>query len=147
MPDKLFANTGIPVCLLILKKNKQTKDILFIDASHDFIKRPKQNNISDDHIDKIVNTYLNRCSVDKYSRVVEVEEIIKNGYNLNMPRYVDTYVKEEVASLEVTMRELSEIDKEIDEANKKLLGMMKMLTSTDSSFYDAMNIFKDVVNK
>ena len=64
-----------------------------------------------------------------------------------MPRYVDTYVKEEVPSLEVTMRELSEIDKEIGETNKKLLGMMEMLTSTDSSFYNAMNIFKVMVNK
>jgi hypothetical protein len=147
LPDKLFANTGIPVCLLILKKNKQTKDILFIDASHDFIKKPKQNNLSDEHIDKLVNTYLNRCNIDKYSRVVEVEEILKNGYNLNMPRYVDTYVKEEVPSLEVTMRELSEIDKEIGETNKKLLGMMEMLTSTDNNFYAAMNIFKGMVNK
>lgn len=147
LPDKLFANTGIPVCLLVLKKNKQTKDILFIDASHDFIKKPKQNNLSDEHIDKIVKTYLNRSNVDKYSRVVEVGEIINNGYNLNMPRYVDTYVKEEVPSLEVTMNEILEIEREIDKANKLLLEDMKLLRSTDSSFYEAVNIFENIVLK
>ncbi len=92
LPANLFHGTGIPVALLVFKKkrNGNSDNILFIDASKEFVKGKDQNELSDEHIDKIVETYVNRVDVDKYAHVATIDEIIENDYNLNIPRYVDT---------------------------------------------------------
>jgi type I restriction enzyme M protein len=91
LPSNLFYGTSIPTCILVLKKCKETpENILFIDASNDFEKVKNQNELTEDHIDKIIKTYQNRTIIDKYSNVATLEEVKANDYNLNIPRYVNT---------------------------------------------------------
>ncbi|WP_303813491.1 type I restriction-modification system subunit M, partial [Apibacter mensalis] len=89
LPSNLFYSTGIPVCILVLKKCKKEDDILFINAGEHYEKGKRQNSLEDKHIDKIVETYQHRYEIERYSRKVSMEEIEKNGYNLNISRYVD----------------------------------------------------------
>jgi type I restriction enzyme M protein len=90
LPSNLFYSTGIPVCILILKKCKKEDDVLFINASEHFEKGKRQNSLSEEHIDRIVNTYKHRAEHERYSRKVSMEEIERNDYNLNISRYVST---------------------------------------------------------
>ena len=93
LPANLFYSTGIPVCILILKKCKKPDDVLFINASEHFDKGKRQNTLSDEHIEKIINTYQQRPdSIERYARRVEMKEIKENDYNLNISRYVSTAV-------------------------------------------------------
>ena len=94
MPANLFYSTGIPTVVLVLKKNKENKDVLFIDASKNFEKGKNQNVLRKEDIDKIIDTYKERKDVDKYAHVATIDEIKENDYNLNIPRYVDTFEPE-----------------------------------------------------
>lgn len=132
LPEKLFLYTSIPVCLIVLRKGRKSEDIIFIDSSNEFKKSGKQNILLDSHIEKIISVYKYRLSVDKYSRVVLKNEIIENNYNLNIPRYVDTYEQEELPNLAETMVELMEIDKEERRVSAKLISMLSELTSYDA---------------
>jgi type I restriction enzyme M protein len=110
LPANLFYSTGIPVCILVLKKCKKPNDVLFINASEYYERGKRQNILLDEHIEKIVKTYQFREENDKkYSRRVSLDEIKKNGYNLNISRYVSTAVEEEII-------DLSEVKKSLDEA-------------------------------
>lgn len=91
MPANLFFGTAIPTTVIILKKNRRTRDVLFIDASKEFIKDNKQNKLTKENIDKIINTYKERKDVEKYAHVASFEEIKENDYNLNILKYVDIY--------------------------------------------------------
>lgn len=114
LPSNLFFSTGIPVCILVLKKCKKPDDVLFINASEYFERGKRQNVLLPKHIDKIVDTYQYRKEDDKkYSRRVTMEEIEKNGYNLNISRYVSTAVEEEIVNLVETNKNLQDIEKEI----------------------------------
>ena len=93
-PDKLFLNTGIPVCVLILKKNRSNSDILFVDASKDFEKLKNQKKLRPEDIERITDTVIHRKEIEKYSHLATLDEIIENDYNLNIPRYVDTFEEE-----------------------------------------------------
>ncbi|NQX83561.1 MAG: type I restriction-modification system subunit M [Mycoplasmataceae bacterium] len=95
LPANLFFGTSIPAIIMVFKKNRDNKDILFIDASQEFEKNKNQNQLLDKHIEKIVNTYSDRKDIDKYSRKVSMDEIKENEYNLNISRYVDTFEEEE----------------------------------------------------
>jgi len=99
LPEKLFYGTGIPAAILVFKKAKASKDVLFIDASREFKSGKNQNLLADDNIGKIIDTYRARSNVDKYSYVASLEEINENDYNLNIPRYVDTFEEEEEIDL------------------------------------------------
>ena len=94
MPANLFFGTSIPTTVIILKKNRTTRDVLFIDASNEFTKGKNQNKLSKENIDKIVETYKKREDVEKYAHVATFEEIKENDFNLNIPRYVDTFEEE-----------------------------------------------------
>ena len=94
LPANLFLNTGIPVVILILSKNKLSKDVLFVDASAEFEKNKNQNQLTEEHVSKIVETVVNNNEIEKYSRVVSFDEIKDNDYNLNIPRYIDTFEEE-----------------------------------------------------
>ena len=122
LPANLFHGTSIPVCILVLKskRNGNSDNILFIDASKDFIKGKNQNELSDEHIDKIVNAYKERKDVDKFAYVASMQEIIDNGYNLNIPRYVDTSEKEEELDIDEIMNSIQNTDEEIAKVSAEL---------------------------
>ena len=115
LPANLFFGTGIPVCVLVLKRerNGNSDNILFIDASNDFEAGKNQNILRECDIDKIVETYEHRVDVDKYAHVATMQEIEENGFNLNIPRYVDTFEPEEEIDLNAVAAEIRNIQAEI----------------------------------
>lgn len=115
LPSNLFFSTGIPVCILVLKKCKKNDDVLFINASHsdNFEKVKRQNKLLDEHIDKIVDTYQYRKEEDRYSRRVSMEEIEKNEFNLNISRYVSTVEVEKEIDIKDVNKRLVDIEKDI----------------------------------
>lgn len=122
LPANLFFGTGIPVCVLILRKDRgsNTDNILFIDASKDFEAGKNQNILRGQDIDKIVDAYVNREDVEKFAHVASMEEIADNGFNLNIPRYVDTFEKEPEIDLKVVSAEIRSLQKEIKDINAEL---------------------------
>ena len=129
----ILARTSIPTCILVFKGREargERKDILFIDASKDFVKDKNQNKLTSENIDKIIDTYKNRVDVDKYAHVATNEEIVENDYNLNIPRYVDTFEEEEVTPLPEVMKELINVRQEIEKTSKELFGFLDQLEGT-----------------
>lgn len=118
LPANLFYSTGIPVCILVLKKCKKPDDVLFIDASEHFDKVKRQNELSDKHIKMIIETYQYRNEVDQYSKRVDMAKIEDEGYNLNISRYVNTAKPEAKIDLGSTHEELVQSDNEIREAKE-----------------------------
>lgn len=121
LPPNLFYSTGIPVCILVLKKCKKADDVLFINAAEQFIKGKRQNQLSNEHIARIVQTYQQRpeTPIDRYARRVAMQEIIDNDYNLNISRYVSTAEAEQEIDLGAVHAELEAIELKIDEAKKR----------------------------
>ena len=128
LPANIFYGTSIPTCILVFKKCRETPDdILFIDASKEFEKVKNQNMLRDNHITKIVETYRNRTVIEKYSHLASLKEVAGNDYNLNIPRYVDTFEEQEEIDIQKVMFEIKELeakrnnlDKEIDVYLKEL---------------------------
>lgn len=121
LPANLFYGTSIPTCVLIFKKcREENDDILFIDASQEFEKVKNQNKLREEDIDKIVNTYINREEIDKYSHRASLEEIKENDFNLNIPRYVDTFEEEEPVDLDEVCKELEKISEEMKEVDAEI---------------------------
>lgn len=118
LPANLFYSTGIPVCILVLKKCKKPDDVLFINAAEHFEKGKRQNALSKAHIQKILDTYQNRAEEPRYARRVGMEEIEKNDFNLNISRYISTAVGEEEIKLSETHEALVEIEERIRDATK-----------------------------
>ena len=128
LPANLFYSTGIPVCILVLKKCKKPDDVLFINASEHFEKGKRQNYLSDEHIEKIIDTYQQRPeSIERYARRVGMHEIEADDFNLNISRYVSTAEQEVAINLSVTHRELVEIEKQIQGATAKHNAHLKEL--------------------
>ena len=127
LPSNLFYSTGIPVCILVLKKCKKPDDVLFINAAEYFAKGKRQNQLTDEHIAKIIKTYQYREEEARYSRRVEMAEIEKNDFNLNISRYISTAVGEAEIDLAATHGELVEIEKAIAAAKLKHNGFLKEL--------------------
>ncbi|WP_426115973.1 type I restriction-modification system subunit M [Massilia sp. PWRC2] len=119
LPANLFFSTGIPVCILVLKKCKKPDDVLFINASEYFEKGKRQNKLSAEHIEKIVSTYQFRNEEDRYSRRVSMEEIEKNDYNLNISRYISTATAEDEIDLQAVHAELVTLERNIGTARDK----------------------------
>ena len=119
LPSNLFFSTGIPVCILVLKKCKKPDDVLIINASEHYKKGKRQNVLEPEHIDKIIDTYQYRKEEKKYSRRVSLEEIRENGYNLNISRYVSLAPEEEIINIAEVKKELDNIEANISEAKKK----------------------------
>lgn len=133
LPGNLFVGTTIPTVIIVLKKNRQNNDVFFIDASKDFIKGKKQNTLSEEHLKKILSTYKNRQDVDKYAHIATLDEIKENDYNLNIPRYVDTFEEEEPIDLVAVNKEIMQIDKEIEASEAELISMLGELAITDDT--------------
>ncbi len=128
LPANIFYGTSIPTVVLIFKKCRtDDADILFIDASKEFEKVKNQNKLRKEDIDKIVNTYKNREEIEKYSHKATLKEIKENDYNLNIPRYVDTFEEEEpidldevIEKLKKNKEEMEKVDREIEKYCKEL---------------------------
>ena len=130
VPDNMFLNTSIPVAVLTLEHDKPENGVLIIDASKGFQKVGKQNVMMPEHISKIVDAVRARSYVDKFANVASFEEIKKNDYNLNIPRYVDTFEREPAPDLVETLQELIEVNRDIGANNKELLGLIEQLVCT-----------------
>lgn len=127
LPANLFFSTGIPVCILVMKKCKKFDDVLFINAVDHYEKGKRQNSLLPEHIDKIVNTYKNRIEENRYSRRVTMEEIEKNEFNLNISRYVSTSLDEELIDLKEVNKKLVNSDKDITKARETHNKFLKEL--------------------
>jgi len=127
LPANLFFSTGIPVCILVLKKCKKFDDVLFINAVDHFEKGKRQNSLLPENIDKIVNTYRNRTEETRYSRRVTMDEIVKNEFNLNISRYVSTSLDEEIIDLKEVNKKLVDLDKDITKARETHNKFLKEL--------------------
>lgn len=121
LPPNIFFGTQIPTCILIFKKNRKSdNNIIFIDASKEFEKAKNKNLLLDTHIEKISSTYHNRLSVEKYSYLATLQEVRDNDYNLNIPRYVDTYEEEEEININQVMSEIRELEAKRLELDKDI---------------------------
>ena len=127
LPANIFYGTGIPTTILVFKKNRTTKDVLFIDAASEFMKVKTQNRLTEDNINKILETYQKREDVEKYAHLATLEEIQRNEYNLNIPRYVDTFEEEEEIDLNEVKRLLEQDKQEIAELEAKIAEQLKLL--------------------
>jgi type I restriction enzyme M protein len=127
LPANLFYSTGIPVCILVLKKCKKLDDVLFINAAEHFVKGKRQNQLTPEHITQIVDTYQFRKEEPRYSRRVEMDEIEKNDFNLNISRYISTATTEDEIDLAATHTELVQIEQRIQEATEKHNGFLREL--------------------
>ena len=129
LPANLFHGTGIPVCVLVLKSNRNgnSGNILFIDASKEFKPGKNQNILEQEHIDKIVDAYEKRAEIDKFAHKADMSEIIENDYNLNIPRYVDTFEEEEPVDLDAVRDRIKKLDSETKAAIDKAESFMREL--------------------
>ena len=143
LPANLFYGTSIPTCVLVFKgrEARKNKDVLFIDASNDFVKGKNQNKLSEENINRIIETLRNRENVEKYAHIASLDEIIKNDYNLNIPRYVDTFEEEEAISLSQVAEELTTVKAEIENSYKDLFELMNSLNGTTDEAKAELNNF------
>jgi type I restriction enzyme M protein len=139
LPANLFYNTSIPTCIIVLKKHRDGRDVLFIDASKKFNKGKKQNEMLDEHIDEVMNLYTKRETVEKEAFLASFEDIEKNDFNLNIPRYVDTFEEEEPIDLNMLLTDMKKTDEEIEKVEGEFLSLMKQLTSTDETIMTSLN--------
>ncbi|HFU4459646.1 TPA: N-6 DNA methylase [Streptococcus suis] len=131
LAPNLFLNTTIQVAILLLKKGASQRDVFFVDAKDEYTKGKSQNSLDVEHIKKIAAVVSLRMTTELFSYLADWEEIVENGYNLNIPRYVDTFVPDEVQPLGVILRELIEIDKEIAETEREFARLFGQLVATD----------------
>lgn len=123
LPANLFYGTSIPACILVLKKCREHNDnIILIDASNEFEKVGNQNALTDDHVAKILETYGKREAVEKYAHVANLNEIAENDYNLNIPRYVDTFEEEEPIDLEAVSQALHALEEDMQKTDATIKG-------------------------
>ena len=127
LPEKLFFGTGIPAAILIFKKQKNDNKVLFIDASREFKSGKNQNQLTPENIQKIVDTYKARETTDKYSYLATLEEIVENDYNLNIPRYVDTFEEEEEIDLVAVRTERLALQNELADLEAEMAGYLEEL--------------------
>ena len=121
LPANIFYGTSIPTCIMVYKKCRENpEDVLFIDASNDFDKVKTQNILRDEHIDKIISTYRNRTETEKYSKRATLQEIIANDYNLNIPRYVDTFEAETSIDINAIANELIALETEMKDTDNAI---------------------------
>ena len=148
LPANVFYGTSIPTCILVFKKCRQDDNtVLFIDASNEFEKAKNQNNLTDGNVDKIVATYKNREVIDKYSYVATLDEIKENDYNLNIPRYVDTFEEEEQISLDEVATAIQQTQREIIQAEKELFALFGELHgTTEESERELQNALAKLMN-
>lgn len=134
LPSGLFQTTGIPVAVLVFDKsreaggvNENRTDVLFVDASKEFVPGKNQNTLSETQIEKILDTYKNRQEIEKYSHLASHQEIVENDYNLNIPRYVDTFEEEEEIDLAKVKAEIADLELQLQDVQDKMRGYLEEL--------------------
>lgn len=122
LPENLFFGTSIPACLLVIKKNRTDKNVLFIDASGEgrYIKDKTQNKLTDKNIQDILDAYDNRKTIEKFSHLATYDEIKENEFNLNIPRYVDTFEEEEIIDIDEVRNNIKNIKTELAKVETQL---------------------------
>jgi len=147
LPANIFFNTSIPTTVIILKKDRTSRDVFFIDASKEFDKGKNQNIMTDAHIDKILKVYQDREDVDKFAHLASFEEIVENDHNLNIPRYVDTFEEEEVAPLTEIVANINRANKEIESKTADLVDMLGKLRGTTPEAQEELAKFLEEFRK
>jgi type I restriction enzyme M protein len=134
LPANLFTTTGIPVAILIFDRSREEggvnadrRDVLFIDASKEFTPGKTQNVMDEAHVGRVLETYATRAEVVRYSHRASPEEIAENGFNLNIPRYVDTFEPEEEIDVAAVQKDIVRIEAELAEVRTKMAGYLKEL--------------------
>ena len=144
LPANLFYNTSIPTCIIVLKKHRDGRDVLFIDASKKFNKGKKQNEMTDKHIDEVLALYSDRKTVEKESYLASFEDIEKNDFNLNIPRYVDNFEKEEDVDINALLQDMKKTDDELERVKSDFVSLLKELTSPNPDIISSLN---DLIGK
>ncbi len=144
LPANLFYNTSIPTCIIVLKKHRDGRDVLFIDASKKFNKGKKQNAMTDEHIDEVLALYSDRKTVEKESYLASFEDIEKNDFNLNIPRYVDNFEKEEDVDINALLQNMKKTDDELAQVQGEFVSLLRELTSPDPAIISSLN---DLIGK
>jgi type I restriction enzyme M protein len=124
MPANLFYGTSIPTVVLVFDKSRINHDILFIDASKDFEKGKNQNNLTDENVQKIIDTYKARKDVKKFAHVADFNEIKENEFNLNIPRYVDTFEPEPPVDVDKLVADIKDTDEQISKLESEFSSML-----------------------
>jgi type I restriction enzyme M protein len=127
LPANLFYGTGIPAAILVFRKHKPDTTVLFIDASQEYEDGTNQNRLRPEDLDKIVATYKARQGVPKYAHVADLAEITENDFNLNIPRYVDTFEEEEQIDIGAVQNEIADVNRELAQVEKKMASYLKEL--------------------
>lgn len=144
LPANMFYNTSIPTCIIVLKKHREGRDVLFIDASKQFEKEKKQNVMKEEHIEHVLELYKKRENVEKEAYLASFDDIAENDFNLNIPRYVDTSEEEIPVDLKALTKEIEETNKAINEANATFLDMLGDLTFADNETKESVEAFLKV---
>lgn len=147
LPSNLFYNTSIPTCILVLKKQREGRDVLFIDASQLYEKDKKQNIMQPEHIDTVLKLYTDRHDVDKQAHLASYKEIESNDFNLNIPRYVDTREAEPEVDLKKVAAEIKDTNKSIENNNAELQAMLSQLVASSEDTADALHDLVDIFKK
>lgn len=140
LPANLFYNTSIPTCIVVLKKHREGRDVLFIDASGKFEKGKKQNAMTDEHIDSVIDLFNRRETVEKEAYLASFEDIEKNDFNLNIPRYVDNFEEEEEINLNELLTDMKQTDADIRKTQGELVALLGELTSSDETLMASINV-------
>jgi len=132
LPENLFYGTTIPACIIVFRKGRTSSGILFVDASKEFKKDKAKNMLLQEHVDKIVATYKayrngENAEIEKYSHVATFDEIKENEYNLNIPRYVDTFEEEEIIDIDIVNMEIADLKVKIAEVEKQMAEYLEEL--------------------
>ena len=127
LAEKLFFGTGIPAAILVFKKHKTDKNVLFIDASREFKSGKNQNQLTEENIQKVIDTYKARESLDKYAYLASFDEIKENDFNLNIPRYVDTFEEEAEIDLMAVRTERVQLKNELQALEAEMEGYLEEL--------------------
>ena len=127
LPANLFYGTSIPACICVFKKDKKDRNVYFIDASKNFEKGKNQNLLRNEDIDKIIDAYTNKSEIEKYAHLATIEELEENDFNLNIPRYVDTFEEEEEIDIQAVMSDIKKLEGERAELDKQIEVYLKEL--------------------
>lgn len=147
LPVNLFYNTTIPTVVLVLKKQKANRDVMFIDASHEFQKEKKQNYLREKDIRHILTTYKARKDIEGYAHLADFEEIKENGFNLNLHRYVDTFVEQQKVDLSALAVEMKQVDEQINSKQAQLVDLLKKFYSKDTKTMKGLNDIIDELER
>lgn len=142
LPANVFFNTSIPTILMILRKDKTDRSVFFIDAKDEFEKEGTQNILTEENIEKIAQTYLAKEEIDKFSHLADFNEIKENDFNLNIPRYVDTFEEEEPVDMIALASRMEEVERALEADKTKLTSLLDQLEATDDKGKTALDKIK-----